>query len=210
MQKTTDGGKTWELSIRQADQPLFGIEFTNGGLTGMAVGAGGTALLTTNGGRTWKRQTTNSNNLLIAVRFFNQRAYCIGANGTLLWDDQVLGVAENPVYARPVVSVEGAAVRITGVAKNASILVCDIQGRQIPVHRLRSENEIQLQWKSAANTVAAETGGKVKLGHLDATQAQQIAGQYGIQGKNSARNRSQFFRIPNDQDFLPRRTSRRL
>jgi thiol-disulfide isomerase/thioredoxin len=42
---------------------------------------------------------------------------------------------------------------------------------------------LEPEWKSAANTVAAETGGKVKLGHLDATQAQQIAGQYGIQGK---------------------------
>merc|ERR1712157_59293 len=41
---------------------------------------------------------------------------------------------------------------------------------------------LEPEWKSAANTVAAETGGKVKLGHLDATQAQQIAGQYGIQG----------------------------
>lgn len=38
------------------------------------------------------------------------------------------------------------------------------------------------EWKSAAADLAAKTGGKVKMGTVDATVEQQTAGQYGIQG----------------------------
>ena len=41
---------------------------------------------------------------------------------------------------------------------------------------------LEPEWKSAASEVHEKTGNKVKLGALDATQHQNTASQYGIQG----------------------------
>ena len=42
--------------------------------------------------------------------------------------------------------------------------------------------KLEPEWKKAAGELAEATGGKVKMGALDATAHQQTAGQYGIQG----------------------------
>ena len=41
---------------------------------------------------------------------------------------------------------------------------------------------LEPEWKSAASEVHEKTGNKVKMGMLDATQHQNTASQYGIQG----------------------------
>ena len=41
---------------------------------------------------------------------------------------------------------------------------------------------LEPEWKSAAAEVHEKTGNKVKMGMLDATQHQNTASQYGIQG----------------------------
>ena len=42
--------------------------------------------------------------------------------------------------------------------------------------------KLEPEWKAAAGQLFEETGGKIKMGALDATANQQTAGQYGIQG----------------------------
>lgn len=64
--------------------------------------------------------------------------------------------------------------------------------------------KLEPEWKSAANTVAAQTGGKIKLGMLDATQHQQTAGQYGIQGYPSIK---MFFPDGRVEDYQGGRTA---
>jgi len=45
---------------------------------------------------------------------------------------------------------------------------------------------LEPEWKEAASEVFEKTGDKVKLGMVDATQEQQIAQQYGVQGKSNS------------------------
>merc|ERR1712176_1103680 len=41
---------------------------------------------------------------------------------------------------------------------------------------------LEPEWKKAAGELHEQTGGKIEMGALDATESQQTAGQYGIQG----------------------------
>lgn len=128
---TTDGGKTWNEQYAENSEVLFDIEFTNSGVTGMAIGANGTAFLTEDGGATWVKQNTSAANMLLAVRFHNQTAYTMGVNGTLLWDETPLSIRN--IKAQSDIEILAEFVRIKGLGDtdNLAATVYTLNGKEL-------------------------------------------------------------------------------
>jgi len=99
IQKTVDGGMTWELQNSGISDVLYSTFFANE-MAGWAVGQYGTILNTTNGGEEWSLQNSGTSNNLQSIFFINeQTGWAVGRSGTILktmngvinWESQVSG-----------------------------------------------------------------------------------------------------------------------
>ncbi len=84
---TTNGGATWQSSIRAADGyfgTLHGLQFVNAA-TGWATGDGGEILATANGGTTWTAQSSTTPESLNHVHFIDaQDGWAVGDQGVIV------------------------------------------------------------------------------------------------------------------------------
>jgi photosystem II stability/assembly factor-like uncharacterized protein len=99
IQKTTDGGLTWESQSSGTSNVLYSTYFTDE-ITGWAVGQYGSILHTTNGGEEWNSQNSGTSNNLQSVCFVDvSTGWVVGRLGTVLkttdggahWESQSSG-----------------------------------------------------------------------------------------------------------------------
>jgi len=84
IQRTVDGGMTWESQTSGTSNVLNSTFFSNE-MTGWATGQYGTILNTTNGGEDWNEQTSGTSNNLQSIFFINgQTGWTVGRSGTIL------------------------------------------------------------------------------------------------------------------------------
>ncbi|HEX2489941.1 MAG TPA: YCF48-related protein [Blastocatellia bacterium] len=103
IQRTIDGGATWDLQegpTRKLLNDVAAIDESHA----WAVGAGGTILRTVDGGRNWDEQSSGGAQALRAVHFVDsQRGWAVGAKGAIIstvnggarWRRQTSGVELN-------------------------------------------------------------------------------------------------------------------
>jgi photosystem II stability/assembly factor-like uncharacterized protein len=98
--KSTDGGITW---LQKCQSSCANVYFSDG-ITGWAVGEGGSILKSTDGGETWLSKVSGTLNNLNCVRFYDPNlGMCIGNDGTVLlstdggefWISRVSGTTNN-------------------------------------------------------------------------------------------------------------------
>jgi photosystem II stability/assembly factor-like uncharacterized protein len=99
IQKTIDGGITWELQNSGTSDVLNSVYFKNE-QNGWAVGQYGTILSTTNGGEEWNAQNSSTSNNLQSIYFVDTlTGWIVGRSGTILktlnggsdWEPQTSG-----------------------------------------------------------------------------------------------------------------------
>jgi len=85
VQRTTDGGETWDVAETGQTVRLNGLSFIDA-QNGWAVGRQGTILRTTDAGETWSaRQDSGTDVILRGVFFVNSNVgYAVGDSGTIL------------------------------------------------------------------------------------------------------------------------------
>ena len=123
--KTTDGGMSWNETITDTLQTLFGVAFTDT-MNGTVVGDHGLILQTTDGGLTWSKTRKDSSKYspLLAVSFTDVHNGTIaGGSGTILrttdggssWVQQSSGVTNYLYGISFVSSTTGTVVGTKGV-----------------------------------------------------------------------------------------------
>ena len=132
--KSTDMGVTWNSQTSNTFSDLYDVHFKTDGLTGLAVGVGGTIVRTTNGGQAGGLE------LLAAISRKGQFEIDLPLTGTAGIECRSGGAAGNfqlvLTFNNELASVEGA-VSSCGVARNSRINPGDANQFQVDLNRVR-------------------------------------------------------------------------
>jgi photosystem II stability/assembly factor-like uncharacterized protein len=84
IERSIDGGSTWNSVPHEAGSPLYGIDFASATI-GVAVGAAGRMIRTADGGATWNSVASPTTQGLLAVSFSSaQHGMAVGSVGTAI------------------------------------------------------------------------------------------------------------------------------
>src|SRR5437667_444065 len=83
IQKTTDGGKTWDAQTTAVAGALRGIHVSNANEV-TVVGDDGVTLTTADGGTTWKTESSVTERSLRDIAYVDSTAWAVGDRGIIL------------------------------------------------------------------------------------------------------------------------------
>ncbi len=155
VQKTTDGGKTWEIVWSgESNKTLQGGKFFTSE-TGIAVGGNGTVIITKDGGNSWENISLPETNNLMSCSMASDMVYVSGAGGTLwrrtsLSDIPTVSNSQNEVSVYPVPAYEYCTVATDEQYLNGTIIMKNLSG-EIVLQSAISGSHTQL----TLNTITA-------------------------------------------------------
>jgi hypothetical protein len=133
--KTVDGGISWTFKGNPVNTGLTSMVFKDS-LTGFAVGYYGVIISTADGGETWTVENSPVTGSLVRVRIFDDYAYAVGFDGTMVRSSAITGINENlfhgllEVYPNPAADMLQISVKDKSIAK-FSLLIYDMNGRAV-------------------------------------------------------------------------------
>lgn len=136
VQKTTDGGKSWNIVWSGASsKALQGGKFFSSEI-GIAVGGSGTVILTKDGGKSWENISLPEQIDLISCSMASDMVYVSGANGAL-WRKSTISSLHNSadshkeISVYPVPSQEYCYVKTDEKYRGGDIIMKNISGETV-------------------------------------------------------------------------------